>query len=117
MNRSAPPRGHTSIYFCPWIVDNWSMFAQYMTVKGHSSFNQYANVTIVNDVQKNIADVLGSNPFRKSEIRWDFYQPVPKSTKSLTVNYTDGQVLDLLGLTNRWRNAFIMDLKSRGCKL
>lgn len=108
------PRGHTSIYLAEHLKTNWLDFNKFMTAKGFSSFNQYANTTFINDFNNGLSDTInGKTSINK--INWNV-DTVPIIKDKIKV-YTDGEVLDSLKDQQVKINVLIREMTKRGIKI
>lgn len=110
------PRNHTSIYFTEFLKSNWKDFNKFMTAKGFTSFNGYANNLMTHDFNQNYAKLLNSRNVVPVK-RINMYDDTTTIIKEKLNGYTDGETLDLLNQVTDLRNVIIRDAKRRGIKL
>jgi len=110
------PRGHTSIYFCDFIRTNWDDWRKYIPAAGYTSVNQYTNLLYVQDFKNNAVDILNGGAIKKPELHFDIYQPMPKSLKDLSKEWTNGFTLDWMNIMGDWRDRGAAELRRRGVK-
>ena len=112
-----PPRNHTSIYISPHLKSRWDDFQKFVTAKGFSSFNGYANHAIVDDFNRNYATVM-KNPKKKEGVpRLDMYEMPPMVVKDKLNAYSDGELYDLVKMISDFRNLIIREARKRDIKL
>ncbi len=111
------PRGHTSIYLCEQLKNNWHEFNKFIVAKGFSSFNQYANSTLVYDFTHNYEKYVGSKSTIKPEVRIDYYNDTPTQAREKLNSFSNGQILDNINQINDWRALLMREAKKRGIKL
>jgi len=111
------PRGHTSIYFCDFIRSNWDDWKKYIPAAGYNSVNQYTNILYIQDFKNNAVDILNGAPLKKPETHFDIYQPMPRSLREMSKDWTNGYILDWVNLVGDWRTLGITELKRRNVKI
>jgi len=111
------PRGHTSIYLCEQLKNNWQDFQKFMIAKGFSSFNQYNNNLMVHDFTSNYEKYVGGKSSIKPDIRIDYYNDTSTIAREKLNSFTDGQVLDNINQISDWRLLLMREAKKRGIKI
>lgn len=114
MHRIVPPRGHTSIYLCEYLKENFTDLYKLISAKGFRSFNSYANNLITEDLQLNGNIILNR---RISIPRPDFYEDSQSTIREKLLKYTDGQTYDLLLMMTTSRDIIIRECERRGVKI
>jgi hypothetical protein len=112
------PSGHTSIYICRFLLDNWNDFTNYRTRIGSPSFNGHANRVLVDDYTKNNVLTMDER-IREFSVkkRIDMYEDSETMKKQKLHSYTDGDTLDLLNTINDVRKTVLSEIKRRGMKV
>ena len=112
MNKQAPPKNHTSIYFSDYLKENFADLHKLVSAKGFTSFNSYNIHLITEDLQLNSSMILS----RRSNTlpRPDFHEDSNSTIHQKLSKYTDGQVLDLLIEVTNGRDIIMQECKRRG---
>ena len=110
------PRNHTSIYFTEYLKSNWKDVNKFMTAKGFTSFNGYANHLITDDFNKNYAKITQQR-YIKPQNRIDMYNDTTTIVKEKLNGFSNGEELDLLNIITDLRKTIIRDMKRKGIPL
>ncbi len=110
------PNGHTSIYFTDYLKKNWPDVNKFMSAKGFTSFNGYANHLITDDFNTNYSKTLKQKNVSPDK-RIDIYNDTQTIVREKMNAHSDGEELDFYHLVTDLRNTVIRDLKKRGVKL
>lgn len=90
-----PPNGHTSIYLCQELKNNWIEFRNFMTARGSISFNQHTNRCLVDDFHTNYSTTMNQR-FIRLDKKIDFYNDSISMIKEKLLLHSEGEHLDLL---------------------
>lgn len=110
-----PPRGHTSIYLCDHLKNNWNDFKLFRTAKGLSSLNAYANNTMVLDYTHNYDKIMGKKKMYVPK-KPNMYDDTLSKIKEKLLSLSDGEILDIINDVSDYRNILIREAKKRGTK-
>jgi len=110
------PRNHTSIYFTDYLKSNWKDFNKFMSAKGFTSFNGYANHVFTDDFNTNYSKLLKQKNVATDK-RIDIHNDTNTIIKEKLNTHSDGEELDYLHLLKDVTKIVVRDLTRRGVKI